>query len=58
MATEPYNEASLPVSLNSSNLYNAMIYPFTRIVIYGVIWYQGKQQKFDVSPRYSLTLFM
>ena len=29
--------------MNHSNLFNAMIYPFTRIVIYGSIWYQGKQ---------------
>lgn len=27
--------------LNSTNLYNAMIYPFTRMVIKGSIWYQG-----------------
>ena len=40
--TESYDESSVTVSLNNSNLYNAMIYPFTRIVIYGVIWYQGK----------------
>jgi hypothetical protein len=43
MTTEPYDESAVPVSLNASNLYNAMIYPFTRTVIYGVIWYQGKQ---------------
>jgi hypothetical protein len=30
------------ISLNHSVLYNAMIYPLTRMVIYGVIWYQGK----------------
>jgi hypothetical protein len=28
--------------LNNTDLYNAMIHPFTRIVIYGAIWYQGK----------------
>jgi hypothetical protein len=38
-------DQSLPISLSSSwDLYNAMIYPFTRMVIYGVIWYQGKRQ--------------
>jgi sialate O-acetylesterase len=30
----------LPV--NHSGLFNAMIYPFTRMVIYGSIWYQGE----------------
>ena len=29
------------VQLNSTDLYNAMIYPFTRMVIKGSIWYQG-----------------
>lgn len=28
-------------AFNKSDLYNAMIYPFTRMVITGVIWYQG-----------------
>jgi len=27
---------------NHSGLYNSMIYPFMRTVIYGSIWYQGK----------------
>jgi sialate O-acetylesterase len=27
---------------NNTDLYNAMIYPFTRIVITGAIWYQGE----------------
>lgn len=27
---------------NHSNLFNSMIYPFTRMVIYGSIWYQGE----------------
>jgi hypothetical protein len=29
------------VTMNDSVLYNAMIYPFTRMVIKGAIWYQG-----------------
>ena len=28
-------------SFNNSDLYNAMMHPFTRMVIYGAIWYQG-----------------
>lgn len=28
-------------TLNNSDLFNAMIYPFTRMVVYGAIWYQG-----------------
>ena len=43
---QPYNELSLTVPLNHSNLFNAMIYPFTRMVIYGSIWYQGKISQF------------
>ena len=35
-------EPSVSSSLNHSNLFNAMIHPFTRMVIYGVIWYQGR----------------
>jgi hypothetical protein len=34
--------------LNHSNLFNAMIYPFTRMVIHGAIWYQGKQMDVDI----------
>jgi hypothetical protein len=41
MAIQPYNEPTVSVPMNYSNLFNAMIYPFTRIVIYGSIWYQG-----------------
>ncbi len=48
MTIEPYNEPSVMLTLNHSNLYNAMVYPFTRMVIYGVIWFQGKQQNFNI----------
>jgi hypothetical protein len=30
------------VPTNHSCLFNSMMYPFTRMVIYGAIWYQGK----------------
>jgi hypothetical protein len=53
VAIESYKESSVMAALNASELYNAMIYPFTRSVIYGVIWYQGKQQNFDILYRYS-----
>src|SRR4051794_32744933 len=41
VAIQPYDGPSVTVPLNHSYLFNAMIYPFTRIVIYGSIWYQG-----------------
>jgi hypothetical protein len=50
---QPYNEPSITVTVNHSDLYNSMIYPFTRIVIYGIIWYQGKQNNFGILFRYS-----
>jgi hypothetical protein len=45
---EPYNEPSVKLTLNHSDLYNAMIYPFTRIVIFSAIWFQGKQLDFNI----------
>jgi sialate O-acetylesterase len=36
------SEPSVSVPRNHSSLFNAMIYPFTRTVIYGTIWYQGE----------------
>ncbi len=41
MAIQPGNEVSVTAP-NATNLFNAMIYPFTRTVITGAIWYQGK----------------
>jgi sialate O-acetylesterase len=41
VAIQSYDELTVTVPLNHSNLFNAMIYPFTRTVIYGSIWYQG-----------------
>jgi hypothetical protein len=40
---EQEREADLEVSvtLNNTVLYNGMIHPLTRMVIRGVIWYQG-----------------
>ena len=41
MATQPRSET--PVNgLTETQLFNSMIYPFTRIVITGAIWYQGE----------------
>ena len=37
-----FDELPIPIPGNHSYLYNAMIHPFTRTVMYGVIWYQGK----------------
>jgi hypothetical protein len=39
-------DPSLPGSLlKNGDIYNAMIYPFTRMVIYGAIWYQGRMMR-------------
>ena len=35
------SDSDVNASLNDTVLYNAMIYPFTRMVIKGAIWYQG-----------------
>jgi sialate O-acetylesterase len=42
-ALQDCNVTSSNIQINNSNLFNSMIYPFTRTVIYGSIWYQGKQ---------------
>jgi hypothetical protein len=44
-AIEPDEQPNIqPITAGHSDLYNAMIYPFTRMVITGAIWYQGKQK--------------
>ncbi len=43
VAEKSYSEYSVIGPRNRTDLYNAMIYPFTRTVIYGVIWYQGRE---------------
>jgi hypothetical protein len=43
MSIQRYDESSVMGPMNHSYLFNSMIYPFTRIVIYGAIWYQGKK---------------
>jgi hypothetical protein len=42
MAIESYDNPAGPIPTNYSCLWNSMIHPFTRMVIYGVAWYQGK----------------
>ena len=39
---ESYDVAYGPIPTNHSSLFNSMLYPFTRLVIYGVIWDQGE----------------
>ncbi|CAF0821137.1 unnamed protein product [Rotaria sordida] len=39
---QPYDNPSVTTTLNHSNLFNTMIYPFTCTVVYGAIWYQGE----------------
>jgi sialate O-acetylesterase len=54
---ESYEQSSeiSDVKLNYSSLYNAMIHPFTRMVIYGVIWYQGESNSGRNTDKYSCT---
>lgn len=35
------NDNEVGIIVNNSVLYNAMIHPFTRMVIKGALWYQG-----------------
>jgi hypothetical protein len=35
------SDSEVDVILNNTVLYNAMIHPLTRMVIKGIIWYQG-----------------
>ena len=35
-------DSKVGIILNSTVLYNAMIHPFTRMAIKGVLWYQGR----------------
>jgi len=39
---DSHKYSEVDVMLNNSVLYNGMIHPFTRMVIKGVIWYQGR----------------
>ncbi len=39
--SEKNSEFEAVGAFNNSDLYNAMLYPFTRMVITGAIWYQG-----------------
>jgi sialate O-acetylesterase len=44
-----------PISLENSELYNGMIYPFTRMVITGAIWYQGESNAYVNREKYRCT---
>ncbi|CAF1438660.1 unnamed protein product [Adineta ricciae] len=53
---QSYNQLlQIQETLNNSNLYNAMIYPFTRMVIYGAIWYQGESNSDYNRDKYTCT---
>ncbi len=41
-------DVEVGVTLNNTVIYNAMIHPLTRMVIRGVIWYQGNYMIKDV----------
>jgi len=50
---EMYNSESTPIPTNYSCLYNGVIHPFTRMVIYGAIWYQGEANGGPIIDRYA-----
>jgi sialate O-acetylesterase len=56
-AMESFDEPSERLNAYSTLLFNAMIYPFTRTVIYGVIWYQGRPYNLYILNRYSVFYF-
>ncbi|CAF1003504.1 unnamed protein product [Adineta ricciae] len=41
------------LTVTNSELYNSMIYPFTRMVITGAIWYQGESNAYKNRDKYS-----
>jgi sialate O-acetylesterase len=54
MALESYGQPRFqPISLVNSELYNSMVYPFTRMVITGAIWYQGESNAYVNREKYS-----
>jgi hypothetical protein len=38
---DPQSDFEVDLTLNNTVIYNAVIHPLTRMVIRGVIWYQG-----------------
>ncbi|UJR14163.1 hypothetical protein I4U23_001158 [Adineta vaga] len=52
---QSYDKSTEIISLSNSNLFNAMIYPFTRMVVYGSIWYQGESNSEYNTDKYACT---
>lgn len=50
---EKYHNIIEPIPKNCSCLHNGAIHPFTRMVIYGVAWYQGEANGSPDIGRYS-----
>jgi hypothetical protein len=49
--SETIDQYSNPPNVTNSYLYNAMIHPLTRMVIYGAIWYQGRRIRYNLSSK-------
>jgi hypothetical protein len=54
---QPDTETEVGVTLNNTVIYNAMIHPLTRMVIRGIIWYQGNYLMKDCEEKYDIINF-
>ncbi|CAF5002970.1 unnamed protein product [Rotaria sp. Silwood1] len=50
-----YGQPVTWVNVSNSYVFNTMIYPFTRMVIYGTIWYQGEANGGYHTDKYACT---
>jgi len=51
----PESYMDVDLTLNNTVIYNAMIHPLTRLVIRGIIWYQGENNAGRKPDNYKCT---